>query len=287
MATISKITATNAKQIDATNWLAIRDAFGPPEIPTSLARGDCVVQVDTLPKNSADEWAQILWKGGDAISGKANQRRVSRQAEVMTVVSASIGASNQQLALWILWADITVRTQGPLPKGATPWSALTPFAGAQCGAVEVQSITMGKNARGQIVTVATLLPAGVGRVIAAAGQNALFNVRRQLTAHDFADGARQVHKKSFQVWVDDTAKAGQALTSVASDLLFDTDGPDLPMASRSAETYNNFRQWLEWDGQPCSGYASWYFRAHWKNQKVTLNDVGQGSITLPSQPFYK
>ena len=48
-----------------------------------------------------------------------------------------------------------------------------------------------------------------------------------------------------------------------------------PWPTQTAETYNNFRQWLEWDGRPCSNYAYWYFQARWKDQQVTLKDVGQ------------
>ena len=47
----------------------------------------------------------------------------------------------------------------------------------------------------------------------------------------------------------------------------------------------DFRQWLEWEGRPCSNYASWYFQARWKDQRVTLKDVDQGAITLPPQAF--
>ena len=79
----------------------------------------------------------------------------------------------------------------------------------------------------------------------------------------------------------------QVLTSVSNDELYDTDAPDLPVATQTGETYNNFRQWLEWDGRPCSNYAYWYFQARWKDRQVTLKDVGQGSITLPQQAFYK
>jgi hypothetical protein len=78
----------------------------------------------------------------------------------------------------------------------------------------------------------------------------------------------------------------QVLNSVDNDELYDTDGPDLPAATRTAETYNNFRQWLRWDGRPCSNFAYWYFQVRWKDKKVTLKDVGQGSIELPQRAFY-
>jgi hypothetical protein len=166
MVTISKLTVTKAKPVDPENWLTVRDVFGPQEIPDPSPRGDCVVQADTLPQNSVAEWSQIAWSGGEPIRGSPNQRRVSRQAAATTTITASIGTSTQKLVLWIIWADVSVLTKGPRPVRATPWNAGALFTGPdQCGAYEVQSFSMGKNARGQIVAVAKLLPIGVGKII--------------------------------------------------------------------------------------------------------------------------
>jgi len=68
MVTISKLTVTNAKRIDVTNWLTVRDVFGPQEIPDPSPRGDCVVQADTGPQNNAAEWSQIAWDGAETHS---------------------------------------------------------------------------------------------------------------------------------------------------------------------------------------------------------------------------
>jgi hypothetical protein len=288
MAAISKLTVSNAKPIDATNWLTLRDVFGPQEIADPSPRGDCVVQAETSPANTAAEWSQIAWSGGDSVPGNPNQRRVRRQSTATTAITASIGPSSQTLVLWTLWADVSVLTKGPRPPQAKPWSAGVAFPGPdQCGAFEVPSPLIGTNARGQIVTVAKLLPRGIGKIIQAAGKHTLFNIRRQLTANDYVDGAPSHHKKSFKPWVDDTLAAMQVLTSVFNDELYDTDAPDLPVATQTAETYNNFRQWLEWEGRPCSNYVTWYFQARWKDQKVTLKDVGPGAITLPPRAFYR
>ena len=106
MVTISKLTVANAKAIDATNWLAMRDVFGPQEIPDPSPRGDCVVRADTLPLNNAAEWSQIAWSGGEPVPGKPNQRRVSRQSIGTATIAASAGMSTQKLVLWIMWADM-------------------------------------------------------------------------------------------------------------------------------------------------------------------------------------
>ena len=169
MVSISKLTITNAKRIDVTNWLTVRDVFGPQEIPDPSPRGDCVVQADTGPQNNAAEWSQIVWSGAEAIPDKPNQRRVRRQTTGKTTITASIGSTTQRCVLWTMWADVSVLTKGSRPPQAKPWSAGVPFPGPdQCGAYEVQSFSMGKNARGQIVAVAKLLPNGVGKIIDAA-----------------------------------------------------------------------------------------------------------------------
>jgi hypothetical protein len=288
MVAIANLTVTNAKRINVTNWVTVRDVFGPQQIPDPSPRGECVVEASTVPLNNEAEWSQIAWRGGEAIHGRHNQRLVKRREAVRTTVTASIGSDMASLVLWTLWAEVSVLTKGPRPPFAKPWSAGTLFPGPdQCGAHEVQSPVMGKNARAQIVAVAKLLPSGIGKILSATGKHTLFNLRREVAAYDFTDGTRQAFKKSSGGWVDDTLQEMQVHTSAATDELYDTDAPDLPTGAQTAETYNNFRQWLEWDRRPCSNYAHWYWQARWKDQQVTLKDVGQGSITLPPHPFYK
>ena len=102
------------------------------------------------------------------------------------------------------------------------------------------------------------------------------------------DGKRAAVKKAFIPWAsDDSQTKLLTLDPGPDDRLYDTDGPDLPGgAARTSETYNNFRQWVEWAADPWSDYGYWYFRARWNNQKVTLKEVGQGSIILPPTPHY-
>ena len=90
MVMISKLSVTNAKPIDATHWLTLRDVFGPQEISDASPRGDCVVQAETSPANTAAEWSQIAWSGGEPVPGSPNQRRVRRQSTATTAITASI-----------------------------------------------------------------------------------------------------------------------------------------------------------------------------------------------------
>ncbi len=288
MTTIAKLTVTKSKQVDSANWATVRDVTGPREIPSSFPKGACVVQATTLPHNNPAEWKQISWKGGKPVSGHPNQRLLERAQSGKAIVEASIGAHKKQLTLWIIWADVKVLTKGPRPAPAVSWSKGVLFPGPdRCGAFEVGSFTMGKNARGQVVAVAEISPSGIGKLLKQAKKHNIWKLRRQLTAHDFADGNRAKHKKSFVTWVGDDSPAGMMMLNPATnDKLYDTDAPDLPTALKTAQTYNNFRQWAEWDGIPCSNYVYWYFKARWKQQKVTMKEVGQGSIpSLPNKPL--
>jgi hypothetical protein len=289
MATVALLRVSNATPVGPDNWVTAQDMYGPQLIPSSAPRGDCVVEALTAPANSPEEWAQIAWTGGDPVPGKPNQRLVSRQQVGKTTVAAAIAGLGPQVTVWVVWASVNIVTSGPRPPRAQPWTAGAMFTGGDsCGAFVVQSWSMGENARGQVVAVAQLLPAGVGRVISAATMQGQLKLRRQLTANDFVDGKRFAGPKSFIPWAaDDSQPSLLTLDPGPDDRLFDTDGPDLPTATRTAETYNNFRQWVEWAGAPCSDYGYWYFQARWKDQKVTLKDVGQGSIQLPPKPFYR
>src|SRR5918993_3048995 len=192
MVAIANLTVTNAKRVNVTNWVTVRDVFGPQQIPDPSPRGECVVEASTVPLNNEAEWSQIAWRGGEAIHGRHNQRLVKRHEAVRATVTASIGSDMASLVLWTLWAEVSVLTKGPRPPFAKPWSAGTLFPGPdQCGAHEVQSPVMGKNARGQIVAVAKLLPSGIGKILSATGKHTLFNLRREVAAYDFTDGTRQ------------------------------------------------------------------------------------------------
>jgi hypothetical protein len=90
MATVAKLTVSNASQVDAANWVSPRDVFGPQLIPSSAPRGPCVVQALTTPANSPTEWSQIAWAGGEAVPGRPNQRLFSRHQAGKTTVRATI-----------------------------------------------------------------------------------------------------------------------------------------------------------------------------------------------------
>lgn len=289
MATISKLTVSHAKEVDGANWATVRDAFRPRDVLSKAPRGDCVVEAVTALKNVASKWTQIKWKGGIADPNEPNRRIIKRYKSGKVSVEASIGNDKKKVDLWIILAEVKILTSGPRPKLAVPWSQGALFSGPdRCGAFVVGSLSTGENARGQVVAVAEISPPGIGRLLNDAKKYNQWKLRRQLTAHDFIDGRRYKHRKSFVPWVADDSPAGMLmLNPVTNDRVYDSDTPDLPSVLKTAETYNNFRQWVEWDGTPCSNYAYWHFKALWKSRKVTAKEVGSGTIALPTKPTYR
>ncbi len=289
MAAIKQIGVLNARQIDASNWMTMAEQIGPVLQDSPWPSGDCTVEVSTQPNNDAAEWAAIEWVGGVPILGQPNRRLMSRFAVGKTNITASLGGAAKKIALWVIWADVRIITDGPKPSAAVPWGDGAMFTEAgRCGAFVVGSLSMGENARGQVVAAAKVKPMGIGRALHDAKMLDKWKFRREVTSHDFVDGRRYKHKKSFVSWqADDSPSKMQAIDMLTGDSLYDTDGPDLTSATSTSETYNNFRQWVEWDGFTCSPYAHWYFKARWQAQKVTLKEVGAGSITLPARPHYQ
>ena len=83
----------------------------------------------------------------------------------------------------------------------------------------------------------------------------------------------------------------QKLTPDNQDKIYDRDAPSIGRAdiATNQETYNNFKQWIEWNSDKCSDEAEWYWKALRKKASVpqiTLKKVDTGSILLPDSPHF-
>ena len=112
-------------------------------------------------------------------------------------------------------------------------------------------------------------------------------------SHDWIDGAKSTVANYWNTtWQDDTSAASwKKLVPDADDKIYDLDGPDVRQVgpSNDVETYNNFRQWIEWNGNRCSDNAEWYWQGRWQKSvtpQVSLKDVGTGNIVLPSKSHF-
>jgi hypothetical protein len=258
------------------------------------ATDDVIVQATTDP-NTPDCWNQISWSGdaGTVVPGHPNQRNLSRAASKKYQIQASLGGVSDSLDVWVLWATVTILTSGHRPANAQPHPLQSGDNSDLLGAIEYDSIiwydqsTQRREVRGKIVAVATIQPSGIHNVV-----NAGWALKRERWTHDWVDG-RQDHPGNGHTnywntdWVDDTLAAMSMLTPDLDDKVYDTDAPDLSTAAvRDYETYNNFRQWLEWNGDRASDNSPWHFQARWQANRVTMKDVGAVNIPLPNTSFF-
>jgi hypothetical protein len=95
-----------------------------------------------------------------------------------------------------------------------------------------------------------------------------------------------------KTWADDTSNPRYLrLTPDDADKIYDLDEPELRISRFSSETYNNFRQWVEWNGETCSEFAPWFWQAIWRAKadtmaQIELNKCDKGKIELPKVPKY-
>jgi hypothetical protein len=266
-----------------------------------------VIEATTEPKNAADEWKLIKWTGGKPVKGKPNQRAVNRDAADKVTIKVEYGDTTRTIEIWIVSATIEILTKGPRPKGAAPRDTKTRDETEKLGAVTFPTgvrnaindgiaeddpddthFVFSTGASGKIIAVATLKPPGVSKVLKAG-----WTFRRQIMARDWRDGIKFKSAKTWtDTWADDTSGPTYLrLTPDDGDKIYDLDEPDIRFARFSSETYNNFQQWVEWNGETCSDFAPWFWQAVWRAKadttaQIELKQCDKGSIKLPDTPRY-
>lgn len=280
--------ATQENVIGEKNWATVQ-----------AISSEVTVEVTTAPHNNADEWKQIHWSGdtGKPVPGKANSRKLSRAVSKKYHVEASLGGVTDFVDVWILWATIEILTTGTRPANAAPFDPGSRDETDKLGAVTYKSLTSSvvderagvfvnnTGASGKIVGVATLSPKGVYQVVVSG-----WSFERQVWTHNWIDGVKAAGTND--AWTRDTSQPRYLrLKPDANDKIYDLDGPDIRWGKRSAETYNNFRQWIEWNNEKCSEHTLWYWQARWRlhedpSKQISLNDLGAGkNISLPDKPL--
>jgi hypothetical protein len=281
----------NATQTNVTgdrNWAAVRSNSN-----------HVIIEATTTPNNNSDEWKQIQWSGdrSELVPGQENRRKLSLAVSKKCHIVAALGGTSDHVHVWILWASVKILTSGKRPKNAAPFDPGSRDNTDNLGAVTYLSLTdslideatsqfvknMGTS--GKVAPVATLSPKGIHDVIKSG-----WAFERRVWTRDWFDGHPA---KTTGVQGDrDTSKLPYLrLMPDAEDKIYDLDGPDIRWGERSYETYNNFEQWIEWNGKKCSDSADWHWRAQWKldkdpNKQITLKDVGTGKIELPKNPQF-
>lgn len=292
---VSLTVVSNATQRNvngARNWAAVRKDTD-----------DVIVEATTEPNTQAC-WSRINWSGdaGGPVAGSPNRRRLSRATSRTYHVQAELGGRSDSLDVWVIWADVEIRTRGLVPPNSAQFDPAMRDGTQQLGAVTYESFTgnmygrdyiQNMGASGKVAPVATLTPGGINQVVTSG-----WNFRRELWVHTWINGQPQSPGTArlsqwTNGWIDDTSPAAVLrLTPDSSDRIYDLDAPDIRHSRQNVESYNNFRQWIEWNGERCSDQAGWYWQVRWQanrdqRRQVILNELGTGNITLPDRPFFR
>jgi len=254
-------------------------------------RGNVLVEATTGPKNDATEWKKIKWSGaGEPVEGRPNRRRVSREESGQFSVTASLNETSRSIDVWVMWAQLTVLTSGTRPENAAQFPP-TCDGTETLGAVTWLSIFVPTRmcAAGKVVLMGQLSPPGVEAIIRSG-----WAIKRQIKSRDWMDGLKVEKPKTFKDdWTNDTSLP--LLLKLRPDdkgRIYDLDAPDISWGKVSFETYNNFRQWVEWNGERCSAYTPWTYWARWHvnelpEAQVEVNELRSRQYRpLPSEPFY-
>ena len=203
-------------------------------------------------------------------------------------VEAELGGVKDHVEVWVLWATVTILTSGTTPANAVQ------FAGKHDGTENLGAVSFdgGDKAAGRVVPVGAIAPIGIQGVVKSG-----WAFKRERMSHDWRDGNKDGEGNGVDdywntAFVDDTSYPGfQKLTPDNDDKIYDRDAPSIGRSNITTdqETYNHFRQWIEWNGEKCSDKAEWYWKARRlkaNSPQITVKDVGTGSIALPAKSFY-
>ena len=260
--------ATQTNVTGAKNWAAVKKANAHAMVEATIAP-----DIEVIAN-------LISWSGGEAVEGKPKQCKVSKATSAKTNVKATLGSVSKDLDVWILWCSITVKTSGTTPPNAVQFGSR--YDGTEN--LGAKSYDSGGKARGKVVPIATITPSGVHAVVKAG-----WEFKRDRWCHDFKNGVKSTTYYE-NAWTDDTSGASfKNETPDSNDKIYDRDAPSIGLGTYDEyETYSNFRQFVEWNSELCSGKGAgglWYWKATWdkgQTPKVTLKEVGTGNIALPT-----
>lgn len=121
-----------------------------------------------------------------------------------------------------------------------------------------------------------LSPKGVGEVIKKG-----WDIKRERQSLIVVDGKEKQREDS---WTDDDAHDQDEILSPVNDRLYVIDNPSCSREydAVSITVMRNFREWVNWNGERCSDYASWYYRGTFVLNGIT-HTLGSDNIPIPEK----
>ncbi|MBU1858225.1 MAG: hypothetical protein KKC28_14705 [Verrucomicrobia bacterium] len=290
--------ATSSNVIPTNTWADIKDTNSPTEYVVVRAEIEPDIDPTSLPADF------ISWSGGEEVTTNQLQRKVPKNVSAHTELVATCGGSSATGHVWIIWAELEIRTTGSTTN--TPNSAR--FESNRLDKTEslgavvydylipdgTQYVFWAKAAAGKVIPIGKLQPSDVYTVVSNG-----FTIERYMKRHEYIDGnvwtSRWCDAWTFDSYTQDEDKKYNPPDSLGQ--IYDLDAPNITkfispdQVLDSCERYDHFKQYVTWNGAICSSNALWHWFARWKDNtnldlQINLKDIDVGNPDFPSGPYY-
>jgi hypothetical protein len=231
-----------------------------------------------------------MWLGGSVASTNPLVNQVSTTTSAETSVEAQLCSDALYAKIWILWSTLNILVAPPEPANAPSFAPQSNTLGVVYYDINGNSVASTSSnavvAYGQNCVVATLTPVGVHRIIPTG-----WSFFQERMSHDFNNGSKSTRYYDSS-WQPDGPTSGNYMTTPdALDEIYEIDSPNIgAFASSTSETYNNFYDYITWNGQLCSSTNNfWNFEGRWNSTntpQVTYTALSTGTIQLPTNALY-
>lgn len=112
-----------------------------------------------------------------------------------------------------------------------------------------------------------------------------WDIKRHRISRDYNDGVKSPLYWD-KAWIDDDAQNSDEILIPKNDKIYVIDSPSIGRyGDNSAETNNNFQEWVQWNDEECSGKADWHYKGTWSAgppSAITDHVVDTGHMILPT-----
>jgi hypothetical protein len=300
------VVSNSATQIDATNWVVIKSPTNDYVYVQAMVGSTNDALLASLATN-------LQWSGGETVPGNPLQRQISKTNSVETTVSVSLGSVTNSLNVWVVWANLTVKTSGTLDPDdkaqvldngnwPTPASINYPITfhglggGNGLGPIDCLSNTNLNYAYtvGRMEAKAILEPTGIGNLLSSTN---IWDMKRTRIVIAWDNGG----SPSFSnppPGTNDTSGSFFKYLNPTNGEMFDLDAPGCSLTFQgtfilhTAECYDDFYEYVTINlgngDQICSETNTWSYMAQVDGDAsmVRTNVLSTSLITLPTTSYY-
>jgi hypothetical protein len=292
------VVSNSATKIDATDWAVVK------------TNGFVTIQASLSNTNAAP---LLKWSGGgQAVPGNPLQWQVSAATSAETTVTASLGPTNLSLNVWVIWANLIVRTSGTLDPDdkaaelvngnwATPTAFNVTYLGGNGfgGGNSLGPIDRFSNTNlnydyviGKKESKAILQPIGIGKLLSSTN---IWKIQRASVSIAWDNGLL-TYTSGGALEVDSSSSGAQYMDPT-NGYTFDLDTPGCPYTlgatpNHTSEVYDNLYEIVSVNlggiNQVCSSYGTFSYSAQidFDATNVNLNSLSTSLINLPTTSYY-